>query len=103
MPSDWSNLEAVSHWVEVRDQLNLGEMPPEKAERKPTAEELAKLVDWVSDGVQKTLHNRSAETQIVIRRLTKQQCGNTLRDLFGIALKDLEQDLPAAGYPLTWN
>jgi hypothetical protein len=97
LPADWSNLEAVSHWVEVRDQLNLGEMPPKKANRKPTAEELAKLVDWVSDGVHKALRNGSAETQIVFRRLTKRQYGNTLRDLLGITLKDLEQDLPDEG------
>ncbi len=90
---DWSNLEAVSHWVEVRDQLNLGEMPPKKA-KQPDAKELARLVDWVSTGVNKALRSHSAESKIVFRRLTKQQYGNSLRDLLGITLQDLESDLP---------
>ena len=68
---------------DVIDQLNLGEMPPEKAGKRPDAGEIqavvARLTQLVADG-----HARLASTggQTVLRRINRREYINTVGDLF---------------------
>ncbi|MSU47997.1 MAG: DUF1592 domain-containing protein [Opitutus sp.] len=70
---------------DIIDQLNLGEMPPTKAEKHPAGPEVratvALLTQLVADG-----HARLASTggQTVLRRLNRREYVNTVGDLFGI-------------------
>lgn len=67
------------------DQLNLGEMPPEKAKKHPeqaqVREMIALLTQLVADG-----HTRLDSTggQTVLRRLNRREYINTVGDLFGL-------------------
>ncbi len=68
---------------DIIDQLNLGEMPPSKAERHPNGPEVreivARLTQLVADG-----HARLSSTggQTVLRRLNRREYINTVGDLF---------------------
>src|SRR5580692_10662710 len=35
-------------WEEVMERINSGEMPPKKEKKRPSAEESAKVVEWLS-------------------------------------------------------
>ncbi len=72
---------------DIIDQLNLGEMPPAKAEKHPAPEQVREIVKvltrLVADG-----HARLASTggQTVLRRLNRREYLNTVGDLFGLNL-----------------
>ena len=78
-------------WGEVVNVLNSHEMPPE-GEPQPKPEEVAKVVDWITDQmVRAELIRRDG--QIVLRRLNRDEYRNTIRDLIGI-------DFDVAPFPL---
>lgn len=80
-------------WHDVLDQLNLGEMPPQKAQQ-PTAEQRRLLTEWILAALREaTEAKRFAEGRVLTRRLTRYEYANTMRDLLGIDL-DFARDLP---------
>lgn len=77
-------------WGEVINVLNAHEMPPEK-EPQPKADEVAKVVDWITAQMaQAELVRRDGV--IVLRRLNRDEYRNTIRDLIGV-------DFDPAGFP----
>ncbi len=78
-------------WSEVVNVLNSHEMPPE-GEPQPKPEEVAKVVDWITEQmVRAELVRRDG--QIVLRRLNRDEYRSTIRDLIGI-------DFDVAPFPL---
>lgn len=78
----------------VRDH----EMPPREADRQPSESERKQFADWI--GTIKFLSVKDPGA-FVIRRLTKAEYGNTLRDLLGVdpaVAAELPEDVPGAGY-----
>lgn len=80
-------------WHDVLNKLNLGEMPPEKA--KPLSEQQRRtVVGWLTREMRRAAQlKRSTGGQVVLRRLTRYEYNNTLRDLLGVNL-DFVHDLP---------
>ena len=70
---------------DIIDQLNLGEMPPEKAKQHPDADAVRKVVEQLTKLVAEG-HTRLASTgaQTVLRRLNRREYINTVGDLFGL-------------------
>ena len=80
-------------WHDVLIKLNLGEMPPRKA-KQPTVAERRVLVGWVTVELQRAERAaRSTGGRVVMRRLTRYEYNNTLRDLLGVQL-DFAENLP---------
>ncbi len=76
------DLDALTAWQEILDQLNLGEMPPDKAELHPTDDEVQKMVASITASFEKAHAALEGElTQPVVRRLNKRQYNNTVRTL----------------------
>lgn len=78
----------------VRDH----EMPPREADKQPSEAERKQFADWI--GTIKFLSVKDPGA-FVIRRLTKAEYGNTLRDLLGVdpaVAAELPEDVPGAGY-----
>jgi len=78
----------------VRDH----EMPPREADKQPTAAERQRFADWIKDIKFLSVQDPGA---FVIRRLTKVEYGNTLRDLLGVdpaLAAELPEDVAGAGY-----
>lgn len=90
-----SQPDDLRRWIKVHDRLAAGEMPPHDAEQ-PTVEERKQLLNAFSDYLTKAETVVSARSP-QLRRLTRREYENTIRDLFdmpGIALVD---NLPADG------
>jgi len=68
-------------WKQALANVKAHDMPPEDAKKQPTDEERQMLADWV--GTIKFLSPKDPGA-FVIRRLTKVEYSNTLRDLFGV-------------------
>jgi len=82
---------ASLHWKKAVANVKVHEMPPEDASKKPTDEERRQFAEWV--GKIKYLAPRDPG-RFVIRRLTKTEYANTLRDLYGID-PSIADSLPA--------
>ena len=72
---------ASLHWKKAVANVKVHEMPPEDTSKKPTDEERRQFAEWVAKI--KYLAPRDPG-RFVIRRLTKTEYANTLRDLYGI-------------------
>ena len=69
---------------DVIDQLTLGEMPPHKAERHPTDDEMLAVVRLLREGIATTRGKiESTAARTVMRRLSNREYENTLATLFG--------------------
>ncbi len=82
LTADFATHANASVWVEVRNTINLGEMPPFDEEPQPTAEEIAALSSWVAEGLRNA--ERSAlgnEGRVLLRRMNRFEYANTLEDL----------------------
>ena len=81
---------------EIIDQLNLGEMPPKKAEQ-PSDEEraatIAAMTEMVAAAAEKL---RGTRARTVLRRLNQREYFNTVEDLFGRRCDLLD---PTASFP----
>ena len=77
-------------WVEVLDRINLGEMPPTD-EPQPSAEELGDATRWIT-GQLKLLQHRAVSSggRVLLRRLTRTEYANTIRDLLGVSFVEGE-------------
>lgn len=86
------------HWQLSLAHVKSGAMPPEEADHHPKEEERRKFVEWISSA--KYLSAKDPG-EFVIRRLTKVEYGNTLRDLLGVeraVAARLPEDVPGEGY-----
>jgi mono/diheme cytochrome c family protein len=80
-------------WHDVLNKLNLGEMPPEQA-RPLSQQQREFVVGWLTAELQRAEQvKRSNGGQVVLRRLTRYEYDNTMRDLLGVNL-DFARDLP---------
>ncbi len=84
-----------ARWVKIHDRVAAGEMPPKEVER-PSADDVNVFTRWLRDSlIAAELAMSKDEPQL--RRLTRTEYENTIRDLFdmpGIALAGI---LPADG------
>lgn len=94
---DLSKSANFTQWVKIYDRIDTGEMPPKKKARPPAAETKS-VKAWLHDALidaEKVVLKKRGQTGL--RRLTRAEYENTVRDLFdmpGIALKG---ELPADG------
>jgi mono/diheme cytochrome c family protein len=89
-------------WVKVHDKVRAGEMPPGEKRRPPEKERDALLGGLRTELVQADLRRQEKDGRSVMRRLTRREYENTLRDLFdlpNLAVQDLlPEDGRAFGY-----
>jgi hypothetical protein len=92
----WDDVwKAPEIWSHVLEQVSLGEMPP--AEKKqPSAEERAKLAEWINGVLNSVAEARAGDPgPVVLRRLNNTEYKFTLRDLTGVAELDPAKEFPA--------
>ena len=72
-------------WSEVMDRISSGEMPPEKVTERPSTEDSARAVEWISDRIKEGEASRMANRERVsFLRLSRDEYVNTIRDLLGV-------------------
>ncbi|MEZ5940317.1 MAG: DUF1592 domain-containing protein [Planctomycetaceae bacterium] len=98
LPNEFLGLESKQHWGEVVNVLNSHEMPPED-EPQPKPENVAEVVDWITQQMVRAELIRRDST-IVLRRLNRNEYRNTIRDLIGVNadVSGFPQDPPAGGF-----
>lgn len=81
-------------WHDALDQVNLGEMPPKKAEKQLTSGERRILTSWINDSLEALVEStRNVGGRVASRRLTRYEYANTMRDLLGVEF-DFARELP---------
>lgn len=84
---------AAETWHDVRNALNLGEMPPEKEPPLAPAD-LTTLTTWINGAIDAAIAaQRNTDGRVVLRRLNRTEYQNTMRDLLGIEM-DYAKNLP---------
>lgn len=90
---DFDRGEAAERWHDALNKLDLGEMPPEDKSQL-TGPERRILTAWLRGRLEAAARaRRSTGGRVVLRRLTRYEYANTLRDLLGLDL-DFARELP---------
>ncbi|MEO6788414.1 MAG: DUF1592 domain-containing protein [Chthoniobacteraceae bacterium] len=77
--------ENTPQWIEIMERINSGEMPPKKEKVRPSAEESAKVVEWLASRMKEGEAARMATRgRVSYNRLTRDEYVNTVRDLIGV-------------------
>jgi mono/diheme cytochrome c family protein len=83
-PDVTSTAFSVSAWHDTLDQINLGEMPP-RDETQLSDTQRKQLVAWIAATLNEAAESkRYADGRVLMRRLTRYEYANTVRDLLGI-------------------
>ncbi len=84
LPRDFSAPLTAGHWADAMERISSGEMPPEQ-EPKPTADEAARVVEWIAGQLKQGETTRLAKRErISFHKLTREEYANTIRDLLGV-------------------
>jgi hypothetical protein len=91
------NEENAATWIKVHDRIASGEMPPKNKPRPPAADTTAALKSLHDDlvAIERKAAARDGKTRL--RRLTRSEYENTIRDLFDLPGIPLQIDLPPDG------
>ncbi|MBT5185479.1 MAG: DUF1592 domain-containing protein, partial [Kordiimonadaceae bacterium] len=73
----------AAKWYHALNMINNAEMPP-KEEKQLASNERRALVNWLQSNLDEATEAQKANTQVVMRRLTKQQYTNSLQDILGL-------------------
>ncbi len=77
--------EDTPQWLEVMERISSGEMPPEKEKVRPSAEESARVVEWLADRMEEGESARlAARGRVSYHRLSRDEYVHTVRDLLGV-------------------
>ncbi len=83
---DFAALSATAKWAEAMTRINAGEMPPEE-ETRPTADEIAEVVGWISGRIEAGEAARmAARGPVANYRLSRAEYAHTIDDLLGIRI-----------------
>ncbi|MSU77555.1 MAG: DUF1587 domain-containing protein [Gemmataceae bacterium] len=94
---DASNAEQFAHLLKIHDRIESGEMPP-KNKPRPSADEKSMALKTLHDVLVKNERDKAAnDGRTRLRRLTRVEYENTMRDLFDMPGLLLQGELPADG------
>jgi len=84
LPTDFGNDDTVILYEEILDQLNLGEMPPnKKSVKQPKVEETAEVVASLTNLLESVTESKQKHVS-VLRRLNRLEYKNTVSELLGV-------------------
>ena len=89
-------LDDFARWLKVHDRIEAGEMPP-KSKPRPPAAETAAAKKWLHEMLVKAERVKLEGGRTGLRRLTRAEYENTMRDLFKLPGIMLQGELPADG------
>jgi hypothetical protein len=94
---DAKDPENFARWVKIHDRIAAGEMPPKKRPR-PAPADLASAKTAIRDDLVKAEREAfDSNGKTRLRRMTRAEYENTIRDLFDMPGIPLQIDLPADG------
>ncbi|MFT5327867.1 MAG: hypothetical protein ACI8P0_005773 [Planctomycetaceae bacterium] len=97
LPVELSDAGNFARWVKIHDRIKSGEMPP-KDQKRPAIDETNAAIDWLKQSLLAAEQaSRENEPRTSLRRMTRTEYENTIRDLFDLQGIALRNDLPADG------
>ena len=96
LKQDFADAENFARWVKMLDRIESGEMPPKKKPR-PAAGKLKAITAWLNESLTKAERAQLGAERTAVRRLTRGEYENTVRDLFDLPGIALQAGLPADG------
>jgi hypothetical protein len=94
---DVSDPATLRQFVRIHDRIARGEMPPVESEQ-PTAEERDAVTQWLDAELVRADSARIARSgRARLRRMTRAEYENTLRDLLALSRLDIQGMLPTDG------
>ncbi|MFO0871214.1 MAG: DUF1587 domain-containing protein, partial [Pirellulales bacterium] len=97
LSADLDDARALARWIRVYDRLAAGEMPPAGHERPPI-DQLRPALESLRTALLAADRQRAArDGRTRLRRLTRSEYENTVRDLFDLPGAALQGNLPADG------
>lgn len=105
LTSDFTNRDNAQAWIEVRNMINLGEMPPED-EKQPLLEAIENTSRWIAASLREAERAQiSTGGRVLLRRMNRHEYTNTIADLLSMKfpagespLDTLPPDGTAAGF-----
>jgi len=95
--SDFTRAEVFTKWVKIHDRIEAGEMPP-KGQPRPSDADKADVLKSLKASLIAAEHEKfKNEPRTGIRRLTRAEYENTIRDLFDMPGIVLQNELPPDG------
>ena len=94
---DLADVENFARWVKVHDRIESGEMPPKKKARPPAKDTSSMLKSLRESLVKAEQAKLAGSGRTGLRRLTRAEYENTIRDLFDMPGIALQGNLPADG------
>lgn len=93
LTSDLADRENALKWIEIRNAINLGEMPPDGESPLPI-EILSQTSEWVSQSLKQIDRSRSrSDEQTMLRRLNRHEYTHTISDLLSMKFPSGESPL----------
>ncbi|GAB5407007.1 MAG: DUF1592 domain-containing protein [Aureliella sp.] len=93
LTEDFTNQANLASWIEIRDRLNLGEMPPPDAPQ-PQIDNLENASRWIASKIRSQHRRASAPTSgRLMRRLNRYEYSNTIADLLSMKFPTGESPL----------
>lgn len=78
-------MKDASLWGEVIERISSGQMPPKNVKARPSADESARVVQWLSARIKEGEASRMAKrARVSYHRLTREEYVNSVRDLIGV-------------------
>jgi hypothetical protein len=97
LPAEPENPDHFARWAKVHDRIEYGEMPPGKRRRPPAAETAAALAALRGMLAKAEQARLGGQGRTGLRRLTRVEYENTVRDLLDLPGITLQGELPADG------
>lgn len=93
LTANFSDLDNANVWLEVRNAINLGEMPPQD-EKQLTVDQIAQTSSWVTTNLRKAERARSGPAdRLLLRRMNRHEYTNTVSDLLAMKFPTGESPL----------
>ncbi|MDR3405805.1 MAG: DUF1592 domain-containing protein [Chthoniobacter sp.] len=83
---DFDSPKIMGHWEEIMNRINSGDMPPDDVDKRPKAEDIARVSEFIAGQLIEadSARNSSAGERVAFRRLTREEYANSVHDLLGV-------------------
>ena len=94
LPADLTDPDLQRRWIRIHDRIASGEMPPADADAAPNLDERQQALQPLRSLLLAVSATQQAK-QLQLRRLTRREYENTVRDLFDMPGISVAENLPA--------
>jgi len=83
---DFDSPKTMGHWEEIMNRINSGDMPPDDVDKRPKAEDIARVSEWIAGQLREadSARQSSSGEKVAFRKLTREEYANSVRDLLGV-------------------